>query len=286
MQIGIFGLGAVGMALARRLRAHGVAPFGFRRGSMAAFEDLGGTACSSPDELLDRSDVVLLCTPASALAGFVERCLARSWPTSARPVIADLGVGPLDARSAGCRQLREAGITLLDAPVMGNPPMIEAGRATLYVSGDEAVFRRIEAALGIITANAPYLGAFGHGTQLKLASNLLLAAHTVAAAEAVALCRASNLDPALLLAHLPPIARSGVLDARGTAMVQGAATQGQGSNAMLVEVIESIEGHARGLGLDLPLLAAARERFERAGEIGLAEMDTPTVVQVYGQRAP
>ncbi|MBL0423002.1 NAD(P)-dependent oxidoreductase [Ramlibacter sp. AW1] len=279
-RVGILGLGGIGMAITRRLVAAGLAPCGFRRSDASSFAQAGGIVCLSVPQLVEQSDVVINTAPAGAIDSVLRAVEAGCAEVRGR-VFIDAGVGPLEVRERQQRELQAAGASMLDAPVMGNPALVDAGQGVFYVSGDAKVSQRVRPLLLKIAAQAPQVGAFGAGTQLKLASNLLLAVHTAAAAEAMALLTRAGLDPALLLENLPPIARSGVLATRGAAMASGRYDVGGGSTQALLEVMERIAGDARMLQAKVPMLQAAMRQFEGAVEAGHGQVDTPGVIRAW-----
>ena len=70
MNIGIIGLGKMGLPLAVSLLEKGFTVIGYRRHSMDDFVTLGGIAATSSREVAQRSDVVLTCLPSDASGPF------------------------------------------------------------------------------------------------------------------------------------------------------------------------------------------------------------------------
>jgi len=85
---------------------------------------------------------------------------------------------------------------MLDAPVSGSVPQVQAGTLTIMVGGDESAYRRVEPLLRELgTPN--YIGANGQGLALKLAINISLAVQMLAFSEGVVLAERSGIDPKL-----------------------------------------------------------------------------------------
>ena len=277
--VGIYGLGLVGMAIARRLLQAGVVPFGFRRGSKEEFVAAGGSACASALELVERCDAILLCTPPSALQTLVD---ARFASDAARTTcLVDVGVAPIEPKRALAKTLAARGVHLLDAPIQGNPPLIDQGKSVFYVSGDRGAYDAVRETLLQIGAAAPFIGEFGAGSKLKFAANMLMAMHSTAAAEAVAFCQRSGIDARLLLDVCPQIVQSGVLQIRGRSMIDRSYANVPGSLHGMLDVIETIVDDANGMGMELPMLRSTQKIFERAVALGLADVDSPCVVESY-----
>jgi len=273
------------MSIARKLIEAEQVPFGYRRGDNAAFSAAGGVPCGSVTELIERSKFVLLCLPAR---GLHELFLAHdSVSARARPgqVFIDLGVAPLALKLRLRERLADAQAFLLDAPMMGNPALIEAGRAVVYVSGDATAAAAAEAVLLNFAARVPYVGDFGNGSKLKYVSNLLLAVHTVAAAEAIKYGRRAGLDMACLLGLMSPIVQSGVLAIRGKDMANGIYGTGGGTVALLLDVIGIIEEDARLIDARVPLLHSAKRVFEDAARQGYGNMDVECMASISAEES-
>ena len=118
-------------------------------------------------------------------------------------------------------QVRAKGGDLLDCPISGSPGMVAPRLATTFASGDQDSVTTVSAVLDAISGPWIYTGAFGTGAQMKYIANLLLAVHTVAAAEAMALARRSGLDLDLVHKTLDnSIASSAIWKQRGPLMAE------------------------------------------------------------------
>ena len=63
--IGVVGVGLIGMPIAENLIKSGRRVVGYRRSSLAAFENIGGVPARSPAEVGAQADVVFSCVPSS-----------------------------------------------------------------------------------------------------------------------------------------------------------------------------------------------------------------------------
>ena len=136
----------------------------------------------------------------------------------------------------------------------------------------------MSAVLDAISGPWIYTGAFGTGARMKYIANLLLAVHTVAAAEAMALARRSGLDPQLVQMTLDnSIASSAIWKQRGPVMAVRAWSPAPGPVRTLHPILEQIEDHAAAAGLSAPVFAAAKEVFDKAMADGWADLDIACV---------
>jgi 3-hydroxyisobutyrate dehydrogenase len=122
---------------------------------------------------------------------------------------------------------------------------------------------------------------------MKYIANLLLAVHTVAAAEAMALARSGGLDLDLVQRTLDnSIASSAIWKQRGPLMAERRWSPAPGPIATLHPILEQIEDYAAQAGLTAPVFAAAKEVFDKALADGWGEKDIACVHdQVSGQSA-
>ena len=175
-------------------------------------------------------------------------------------------------------QVRARGGDLLDCPISGSPGMVAPRLATTFASGDRTSVSKVSAVLDAISGPWVYTGPFGTGAQMKYIANLLLAVHTVAAAEAMALARRSGLDLELVQKTLEnSIASSAIWKQRGPLMAERAWSPAPGPVHTLHPILEQIEDHAAKAGLPAPVFAAAKEVFDKALADGWGHLDIACV---------
>ena len=61
--IGFIGVGKIGLPISENLIKSGYRVLGYRRGSLADFEKIGGTPAKSPADIGAQTDIVLSCVP-------------------------------------------------------------------------------------------------------------------------------------------------------------------------------------------------------------------------------
>ena len=91
--IGFIGVGKIGLPICEHLIKGGYRVLGYRRGSLADFEKIGGVAAKSPAQIGAQADIVFTCLPRTQrwkksywgrTAWSIPRGPARSWSSSAR----------------------------------------------------------------------------------------------------------------------------------------------------------------------------------------------------------
>jgi 3-hydroxyisobutyrate dehydrogenase len=174
-----------------------------------------------------------------------------------------------------------AGGTLVDAPIVGAPPLIHAGQAGVLVGGsdvDVALVSGLLAELGTVR----HVGPLGSGARLKLVANSMLADVVSAAAELQVAGEGTGLDPADVFWVLARIAPT--LEARRAGYIEDRHTP----------TMFALRDLRKDLGLALTLFgrSSARTPLTRsaselvtAAATTMADLDISAVVRPYRQIA-
>src|SRR5271170_1515335 len=278
-RVGVIGLGKMGLPIARNLMDRGFAVIGYRRSGSPELAAAGGIVAGSAAEVADAADVLLSIVPD---ADAVEEVIQGPEGTlkALRPGTIHIEMSTIDVpRKARLRdQVRANGGDLLDCPISGSPGMVAPRLATTFASGDRISVDQVSAVLDAISGPWVYTGPFGTGAQLKYIANMLMAVHTVAAAEAMALARRSGLDLGLVQQTLDnSIASSAIWKQRGPVMAERAWSPAPGPVRTLHPILEQIEDYAAQTGLPAPVFAAAKEVFDKALADGWGDLDIACV---------
>jgi len=200
-RVAVLGLGAMGRAIAARLlgAGHDVTVWNRTPGRDDELVAAGAAHADSPGEAVwDREVVITMVTDGSALEEVMFRPdgAAEALPGDAT-LIEMSTVGPTALASVAER----LSVPVLDAPVLGSVPSVEAGRLVIFVGGDRDVFDRHADLLGLL-GTPLYLGASGSGAMLKLVNNAAGIVALVAVGELLALTDRAGLDQDVVLESL------------------------------------------------------------------------------------
>lgn len=182
----------------------------------------------------------------------------------------------------------ERGIGALDAPVTGGPRGAEHGTLAIMVGGSADTFARASHLFEPLAAVVRHMGGPGAGQATKLTNNILAATHMAVLAEAVALARSEGLD----LAAVYEIVSNGTGDSRvlrNRYPVPGVLDSAPASNGWTplfpVELIAKDIGLALATaaehGLELPVAAAALERYRAAQQAEFGSLDYSAVARLF-----
>ena len=283
-RVGVIGVGVMGSAMSGHLVAAGFEVCGYdvdpTKVAASAATPVGSVA-----EVAARSDVVLLSLPSVSALEAVAAELANAEPAGL--VAVEMGTLPLEAKQQAHDRLAAVGCDLLDAPVSGTG--LQAADATLvvYSSGSRAGFERAAPLFDVIGRRTYHLGTFGNGTRMKFVANLLVAVHTLAAAEAHALGVAAGLDPALTQdAVSNGTGTSSMFDIRGPMMVADSYEPPSARLAIIHKDASIIAAYARAVGTETPLLDAAIPMYERGLAADLGDLDAAALRRLFDSPPP
>ncbi|MSO80724.1 MAG: NAD(P)-dependent oxidoreductase [Alphaproteobacteria bacterium] len=196
-KVGVVGLGAMGGGIALTLRKAGFAVVGYDllEDLMAELEAGGGRLASSPRDVADRSDTVILSLPsaeafhavATGQGSIVESGLDGL-------VVFDTSTLAVADKEAAAHRPRDLGISLLDCAVSGTRESVLGGRLVLYAIGDRAAYDEIVHVIEGFTQKHWYLVAFGNASRMKYVVNMLVCINNTAMAEALTLAIKMGLD--------------------------------------------------------------------------------------------
>jgi 3-hydroxyisobutyrate dehydrogenase-like beta-hydroxyacid dehydrogenase len=208
-KLGFIGLGLMGSRFLRRLNAEGWNVRGWNR-SRAATLPLRKYGFAIDDTLADLvrgSDVLLssLANDDAVRAAYLDEggVFANVQPGT---TILEMSTISPDLSALLHREARNRGADLMDLPVSGSTPAVNAGTVTLFAGGEPDTFTRCIPIFESIAKQWYLMGPATAGIRMKLVVNLLLGVNMEAIAEAVSLGEHLQLNRDLLLDVLPKTA--------------------------------------------------------------------------------
>jgi 3-hydroxyisobutyrate dehydrogenase len=194
--LGFVGLGHMGGNMAARLLAAGYTVLGESRDRRHAEELVhdGLAWRDTPREVAESVDVLFTSLPDDGVLESVASGADGILAGLAEPKIwVDMSTVSPHASRELAQQVRERGAMMLDAPVSGSVPQVQAGTLTIMVGGDEQAYARVEPILREL-GTPTYIGENGQGLVLKLAINISLAVQMLAFAEGLVLAERAGID--------------------------------------------------------------------------------------------
>jgi 3-hydroxyisobutyrate dehydrogenase len=199
-------------------------------------------------------------------------------------VMATVGPAPVQRWA---ERLGQQQVDVVDAPVSGGVARAGTGDLLIMVGGAQPAVDRAQPLLDAMARSAPHVGtAPGDGQKVKLVNQLLCGVHIAAAAEALALAEAMELDPAATWEVLRTgAAASFMFDDRGERMVHGT-DEVKSALDIFVKDMGLVTDAARASSYPAPLANAAQQLYLAGSRAGLGRRDDSTVIEVLRGTAP
>ena len=288
VSVGFIGVGNMGNPMAGNVLKAGFAMTVFDKSpkAMANLVEAGAHGATSAREVLERSEVVLTCLPASpdveALylepGGLIER---------AKPgtILIDLSsVLPSTPRKLEPRA-KEKGLHFLEAPVSGGVAGARAATLAIMVGGDPAILERARPVLRAIGPNIFSVGPVGAGNTVKAINNMMACVNSLAMMEGVVLGVKAGLDPMTIYEVVK--ASSGgskALERIPTALVPRRFEPGF-KVALMNKDLDTFNTIAKELHVPVSFSNVAQRYQQAAMAAGLEDQDTSVAVTIIERLA-
>jgi L-threonate 2-dehydrogenase len=192
--VGVAGLGIMGGAMARNLKAGGWRVVGYDVDAAIAHgaeRDGIEIAANASALALAASDIITSLPTAAAALATANAIVAAGAP---RRTIIETSTLSIADKTAFARILSTNGHVALDCPLSGTGTQAKVKDLVVYASGDSSEIARLAPLLAGFSRRHFDLGAFANGSKMKFIANHLVAIHNVASAEAMVLGMKAGLD--------------------------------------------------------------------------------------------
>lgn len=199
-RVGFIGLGSMGVGMAANVIGSGypLTIMGHtRREPVERLLALGAKEVSTPAEMRQHCDVIILCvTTSDAVENIVngDNGLLSAEASDNPFLLIDCGTSRPDSTLALGAMLAEKGCSMMDVPLGKSSAAAESGTLNMMAGGSEEDFNRAKPLLETMSENLFHVGALGIGHRIKLINNGFSMAVACLAAEAMATARAGGVD--------------------------------------------------------------------------------------------
>jgi putative dehydrogenase len=283
--VGVIGIGAMGMAIAKNLRRNGfeVAVRDVRAEAEREAAQSGMVVCPSPAAVAAQADLIVIVV---LNAQQIEEVLfgedgVTGEPSRGKTVLLCSTIAPQDTERFAQR-LGQCGIAAIDGPISGGPGRAESGAMSMMLAAPHDVLARHEPVLATMSSRRFHLGdAIGDGARAKLVNNLLAGINLVAGAEALALGMRIGLDPHKLFDLIRESSgASWVFEDRMARALENDFAPRAFAH-ILTKDVTLATGMARDAGHPTPLGDAALAAFKETVARGWGELDDAAVIKTY-----
>ena len=191
MKVGMIGLGAMGLGMARNLAKAGFLTAVYNRTTAKTLEFKVATY-DLPEALAAEVDIVLICVSADQdVIGLVEAIAKTIKPDS---IVVDLSTVSSDTAQKAAAILLKKEVNFLDAPVSGGVEGAKNGTLAMMVGGNIKALEKARPALETIAKRIIHIGDTGSGQATKAANQIMCAGINQAVTEALAFAQSQGLE--------------------------------------------------------------------------------------------
>lgn len=188
--VAFIGLGAMGLPMAQNLLSvgHSVTGYDIRSMQMSRLVSAGGRSAEALEPAVKDADFVISCLPdmAALRATYLETSdLVKNIKRSA--ILIDCSTVGVDDIRMIVGSVETAGLTMLEAPVIGDPADVKVRMLTFAVGGSLAAFAEAKPILSDMGEKVVHVGKTGMGQVAVLCNQLMTIINLIGAAEAFAL---------------------------------------------------------------------------------------------------
>ena len=292
MQIGLAGVGRMGVGIAARLMevGHQVTAWNRSVDKIKPLTALGIKTAATPAELASAVEVIItILTDAAAIDavyGGPQGLLAGN--IKGKLFIEMSTVRPETPKTLN-EKVRAKGAALVESPVGGSTGPARQGKLLGLAGAEPADFARAKPILDQLCRRVEHCGPVSSGALMKFTINLPLMIYWQALGEALALCRDLKLDPSRLMDLISDTSGgANVLKVRGAAIA--AKLKGTDPGPVTFDLDGGMkdmramiaEGKAR--GVELPLVACALACYEEAKGKGLGGEEVSLLSAYWARR--
>ncbi|NKQ53664.1 NAD(P)-dependent oxidoreductase [Amycolatopsis sp. K13G38] len=279
--VAVLGTGIMGLPMARNLIGAGFDVRAWNRTAEKArpLAEQGAHVCESPADAVRDADFVVTMLADGPTVHEVVSSVVDALPDDA--VWVQTSTVGLEWTGKLAELADKAGVSFVDAPVLGTKQPAEQGKLVVLGSGADELQEKCRPVFDAIGARTIWVGPAGAGSKLKLVSNAWVLALTNGTAESIGLAETLGLDPKLFLEAIS----GGSLDVpyahlKGGAMIEGEyplsfPTKHAAKDAQLV--LDAAKGT-----IDLGAVQAALTHLKAAASAGHGDEDMATIY--YGLR--
>ncbi len=282
-EVGYVGLGVMGSAAVHRLLAAGyeVTVWNRTRAKAEPLLEAGARWADTPREVAERSEVIFtMVTNTAAVQAVTEGPDGIIAGLRPGKVYVDMSTASPANTRALAAQVAGTGAQMLDAPVSGTAIVVDQGKASLMVGGDEATFERVRPILEAIGPKVFHVGPNGAAVTMKIAINLSLAVQMLAFSEGVLIAEKSGIARERVVeVMLASVIASPMVAYRGP-LVLGHPDEVWFDCHMMQKDVNLALELGQELEVPLPTTAVTNEFLTAANGMGIGDLDFAVLFDV------
>jgi len=273
----------MGSRIAKRLlvAGHRVSGYNRTRTKAESLIQAGMQWKDSPREVAQTADITLsMVRDSAALSSVADGPDGILAGLSAGKIYVDMStVSPSLTRDLAGR-VAAAGAQMLDAPVSGSIPAVEAGTLVIYVGGSEDALEKARPVFEALSQKIIHVGENGQAITTKIAINLNLPTQLISLFEGLLLAERSGIPRATALdSLLNSVAASPAMKYRAP-LILNMPEEVWFSAAMMQKDLRLALELGKELGVELRTVELAQEMLSKAVDLGWGDEDFAVLFRV------
>lgn len=273
-ELTFLGTGTMGLPMARNLITAGFDLRVWNRtpDRAAPLLQAGARRCEDPAAAAQGAAIVItMLSDAAAVLETATQALPTLAPGATWIQMSTIGIEDTER----CAELaRDAGVTFVDAPVLGTKAPAEQGQLVILASGPESAQSQCEPVFAAVGARTVWLGEAGAGARVKVVVNGWIVGVVAVLAETINVAEALGVDPQLFFAAI----EGGPLDlayarTKGSAMMSRSFEDPSFRLALSRKDADLLLSAVADADLELPVMQAVVARLHSAERAGHGDED-------------
>lgn len=286
LQLGFIGIGLMGKPMVLRLLEAGYSVKVWNRSAEKLYPVLaaGAVSCVSIAELVQGSDVVLLCLADTNVVEDIV--LQHIVPHGALgKLLIDLSsIHPETTRKLAGLLKEKCGMGWVDAPVSGGVAGAEQGSLAIMAGGAADQIAIAREVLAPLYQQLTHMGAVGSGQVTKICNQMIVSCNVLVIAEMMALAKQAGVDALQIpKALVGGFADSKPLQITGTEMAAGVFMPVKWRVRTLLKDLQLAEDIAKQAGSAIPMSGLAAQLMQLHGSHGYLDQDPATLIKLFNQ---
>ena len=287
MKIGFIGTGVMGAAMAGHLQAAGYALYVYNRtqSKADALVTGGATWCDDVKTVAQQADVIftIIGMPSDVEAVYLgEDGLIANAKQGA--ILIDMTTSSPSLAKRIAEAGEKAGVSCVDAPVTGGDIGAKNGTLTIFVGGEEKIFKTLLPMFDVFGQSIFYLGTAGSGQHGKIANQIAISGAVIGMAESLAYANGANID---LRTMQEAISTGSGASWQMSNMAPRATSDDFAPGFYIKHFVKDMNiGLEEALisGVDLPALKLVRDQYVKMIAAGDEDLGTQAIVKLYSSR--
>ncbi len=285
--LGFIGIGLMGQPMTLRLLAAGYAVNVWNRtpDKLKTVIAAGAHPCTDIADLVQRSDVILLCLADSPI---VENIVTHSILPHGKKdkLLIDLSSTHPDITRQLAAQLQShCHMDWVDAPVSGGVAGATNGTLAIMAGGTEASIQIAREVLRPLYAQLTHMGDIGTGQVSKVCNQMIVSCNVLVIAEMIALAEKSGVDAGKIASALAGgFADSKPLQIVAPEMASACYTPVKWRVKTLLKDLNMATDLAQSQKTAIPMSALAAQLIQLHGSHGFLDHDPATLIKLYDDK--